>query len=155
MPFILYFDFMIRYIDYNEIYHIWRNDLWPERTSEITHSSAMSFLGGYDLRNMSEKTIFLGYIIDNEIAGVNSLHPCIDGSYRSRGLFVYPKFRGKGIGYALLMETVRLSSLENANYIWSYPKKSSWKTYQRAGFELASDWELSELDYNAYCIKKF
>lgn len=144
---------MIETISFDEIYHIWRNDLWPERISEITPSSAMCYMGGYDVENMKNNPIFIAYKKREEIRGVNSLHLCIDGSYRSRGLFVYPKFRGEGIGIKLLIETINLAKEHNATFVWSYPKQASWKTYQHAGFSLSSPWETSELGFNAYCVK--
>ncbi len=146
---------MITYIDFKDIFPIWRTGLWPDRVTEITDTSAMCYLGGYDIANMSKKPTFFGYKIDNEIVGVNSVHPCSDGSYRSRGLFVYDKVRNNGIGTILLKEAINFAEKNQAKYIWSYPKQTSWKTYKNAGFELSTSWELSELGYNAYCIKNF
>ena len=77
---------------------------------------------------------------------------CKDGHYRSRGLYVFEKFRGRGIGTLLLTATIEQAKAENAVLCWSYPRKSSWKSYLNAGFELASEWEISETsDANAYC----
>jgi GNAT superfamily N-acetyltransferase len=90
-------------------------------------------------------------MLDNKIAGVNSGHKCMDGSYRSRGLFVYPKFRNLGIGYKLLLETINQGKKESAKFVWSYPRNTSWKTYEKAGFILTSDWEYSETGINAFC----
>ena len=136
---------------FEEILPIWREYLWPTRTSKIEPNSAMCFLGGYDIKNMIYATTFLAYEIDNDIAGVNSGHLCFDNSYRSRGLYVFPKYRGQGIGKELLLATIEQGKEKRANFIWSYPKQDSWKTYERAGFKLASDWEDSELGKNAYC----
>lgn len=143
---------MITEISFDEVYPIWKNYLWPDRISEITAASAMCFLGGYDLTNLDPNPSFFAYIIDGEIAGVNSGHKTMNDSYRSRGLYVFEKFRGKGIGSLLLKATIEQARLENMSMCWSYPKKSSWKSYLNAGFELASGWELSETsDANAYC----
>ena len=76
----------------------------------------------------------------------------MDDGYRSRGLYVLDKFRGKGIGTHLLKATTEQAKIEHCNMCWSYPRKSSWKSYLNAGFELASEWEISETsDANAYC----
>jgi GNAT superfamily N-acetyltransferase len=73
--------------------------------------------------------------------------------YRSRGLWVDPKHRGKGIGKQLLVETINQAKREDARMIWSFPKHTSWKTYNSVGFELTSDWQSSETsNENAYCI---
>jgi GNAT superfamily N-acetyltransferase len=142
-------------ISFHQIFPIWNNYLWPERVSEITPTSAMSFMGGYDLVNMDTIPTFFAFMIDREIAGVNGGHMCKDQQYRSRGLYVFPNFRGEGIGTLLLKATIEQAKKENAILCWSYPRKSSWKSYLNAGFELASDWEMSETsDANAYCIIK-
>lgn len=142
---------MITNITFEEIYSIWSIHLWPTRESAIEPSSAMNFLGGYDMKNMISMPTFFAYKIDDRIVGVNSGHMCDNNVYRSRGLFVFPEFRGQGIGKALLIATITQGINEGAFYIWSYPKKSSWSTYTAAGFVLASAWETSEIDINAYC----
>lgn len=143
---------MIEKISFSEILPIWKNYLWPNRVSDITPTSAMSFMGGYDLQNMSPNPTFFAYIIDDEIAGVNSGHMCKDNEYRSRGLYVFEKFRGAGIGAELLTATIERAKEEGATLCWSYPKDSSWNTYAKAGFFLVSEFEASENGNNAYCM---
>ena len=144
---------MIKKLMFNEVLPIWKNHLWPDRQSSIDPNSAMCFLGGYDLGNMDPIPTFFAFIVDGEIAGVNSGHMCNDKQYRSRGLYVFEKFRGKGIGTILLKATIEQAIVEGAALCWSYPRKTSWKSYLAAGFELASDWEKSETsDDNAYCV---
>jgi GNAT superfamily N-acetyltransferase len=142
---------MIKQIAFEDIYNIWKYELWPNRTSDITSTSAMIFLGGYNIESMKNKPTFLAYGLDNKIVGVNSGHLCFDNSYRSRGLFVFPEYRKRGIGSKLLIETINQGKKENASFVWSYPKLTSWSTYAKAGFTLASDWGKSELGLNAYC----
>lgn len=142
---------MIKEITFDDILPIWRDYLWPGRTSDITPTSAMHYMEGYDLVNMSYTPTFFAYIIDNEIAGVNSGHMCMNGRYRSRGLYVFERFRGKNIGTELLIATIEQARLEGANLCWSYPKDTSWKTYAKAGFKLDSEFEDSENGKNAFC----
>jgi GNAT superfamily N-acetyltransferase len=145
---------MIIEIDFDTIFKVWSDELWKERASPIESNSAMCFLGGYDIENMRTKPTFLAYSIDGKIAGVNSGHYCKnDNSYRSRGLFVFENYRGRGIGTKLLIATVEKGVKENAKFVWSYPRLSSWKTYQNAGFNLVTDWAKSELGDNAYCAR--
>lgn len=144
---------MIIQISFESIYPIWQNDLWFNRTSKIETNSAMKYLGGIDILNMSYTATFFGYMLNNKIVGVNSGHRCSDQSYRSRGLYVYPEFRSKGIGSLLLEACIKQAQLEDCKFIWSYPKKSSWKTYEKVGFSLSSIWEVSEMDINAYCMR--
>lgn len=143
---------MILEISFNTILPIWRDYLWPNRTSPIETNSAMTFKGGYELLNMATKPTFFAYMIDGNIAGVNSGHMCTNNEYRSRGLYVFDQYRGRGIGTKLLKATIAQAELEGARMCWSYPKDSSWKTYERAGFELASEFEVSENGTNAYCV---
>ena len=146
---------MIHKIAFEDILPIWRDYLWLERVSDITNTSAMTYLGGYDLLNMQSEPTFFAYMIDNKIAGVNSGHMTMNNTYRSRGLYVFDAYRGKGLGTRLLKATIEQAKLEDASMCWSYPRQSSWKTYLNAGFSLASDWETIEASKaNAYCVIK-
>jgi GNAT superfamily N-acetyltransferase len=143
---------MIKTITFEEILPIWTNDLWPNRQSAVEATSAMCLSGNHDIDNMKFVPTFFAYIIHNEIAGVNSGHMCKDLEYRSRGLFVFDKFRGRGIGTMLLKATIEKAKEEGAVLCWSYPRDTSWKTYMNAGFRLVSEFELSETGNNAYCV---
>ena len=145
---------MITTTSFDEVFPIWRNFLWPDRTSVIEKHSAMLFLTGFDLKNFEYEPTFLCYLIKDTVAGINSGHKCCDGSYRSRGLYVFPEYRGKGIGTLLLKETASQAARENCSFIWSYPRQSSWSTYLSAGFVLASNWLESENNINAVCRRE-
>lgn len=140
----------IKPISWDQILHIWRTHLWPNRTSLIEHHSAMLYLGGHDMNNFNYRVDLIGYHIDDKLVGVNSSHRCSDGSYRSRGLWVDPEYRGRGIGQRLLRQSIEYKG--NATFVWSYPRQSSWNTYKAVGFQLTSDWQASETsEANAYC----
>lgn len=142
---------MIKQITFEDIYDIWNNYLWSDRHSKIEPQSAMLFLQGFDLKNFNYTTTYFAFFINNKIAGVNSGHYCCDNSYRSRGLYVFPEYRGHGIGTKLLIETINQGKKENAKFVWSYPRHSSWRTYESAGFKLYTDWHTSETSINAFC----
>lgn len=144
---------MFHFINFDNILPIWQYYLWPERKSVITGNSAMNYLGGYDIKNLNFTPVFIAYFMDNQIVGVNSGHKCHDNSFRSRGLYVFPNYRKKGVGIKLLTKTIEIAIEQNANFIWSYPRQASWSTYEKSSFVLSSDWEKSELGFNAYCIK--
>lgn len=146
---------MISLISFEEIFPIWRNYLWPNRQDKIEPHSAMLFLKGYDLKNFNNNPSFFGYFIDDRLVGVNSGHKCCDNSYRSRGLYVDPNYRKSGIGKKLLTATIQQGKKECADFVWSYPKQSSWKCYESSGFKLSSNWLTSENGINAYCILTF
>lgn len=145
---------MIRLSNFETIYPIWGKELWSYRTSPIESTSAMTYLGNYDVRNMTYIPSFFVYEYEGTIQGVNSGHKCNDGSYRSRGLYVYPEYRKKGIGKKLLEASIDQAKKEECTFIWSYPRQSSWKVYESAGFILSSKWETSETGVNAYCMRK-
>ena len=102
--------------------------------------------------NMTTKPTFFACMIDNEIAGVNSGHMCDNLEYRSRGLFVFDRFRGKGIGTRLLRITLEQGRSEEAVLCWSYPRDTSRGIYGNAGFKLVSEFEVGESGNNAYCV---
>lgn len=144
---------MICLLNWNEIELIWQTQLWPNRLTPIKTHSAMMFLHGYNMKNFSYNSNFFGYKINEKIVGVNSGHKCADESFRSRGLWVDPLYRKQGIGRLLLEKTISQACVDGATFIWSYPRFSSWKTYQSVGFELQSDWAKSETsESNGYCL---
>jgi GNAT superfamily N-acetyltransferase len=146
---------MIKSLSWEEILPIWKTQLWPNRISPIEPNSAMELVGGYSMYNMNTVPTFFGYYVDDKLVGVNSGHSCSNKMYRSRGLWVLSEHRGKGIGQQLLTETINQAKHEGSDMIWSFPKRTSWKTYNSVGFELASNWQKSETsDENAYCILK-
>ena len=144
----------LRLIDFDTIFKIWRNELWPKRVSAIESHSAMIYKSDkYDTRNFQLPSWYCGMFIDNELIGVNSGHMCADGMGRSRGLWVKEEHRRKGYATEILGETVRQAWLHNATAIWSYPRRFSWMIYERNGFVRTSDWHPCETSpENAYCI---
>lgn len=145
---------MIVKTDFNTINTIWSKHLWPNRISKIEPHSAMLLDGTFDIKNFDFNPAFLILYDNDKIAGCNSGHMCADGSYRSRGLFVFPEFRKKGYGKELLLHTINMGIEEKAKLVWSYPRFESWSTYESAGFTLASEWNNSETGVNAYCTLK-
>ena len=144
---------MIRPITWSQIKKIWHTRLWPDRTTAIESTSAMCYLSGHDINNMNYDPTFFGYFVHHKIVGVNSGHLCADNSYRSRGLWVDKDYRGNGFGRQLLEAAINRAKLESANFIWSFPRKSSWSTYKSVGFKRTSKYTKSETsDTNAYCI---
>lgn len=140
---------MIKLISYEEILPIWENELWVARKDPIEPISWMKYLGDYE-DNSRMPTAFLGYYEDDKLVGVNSGHQCADGSYRSRGLLVNVAYRGKGIAKQLLLATIEAG--KGSEFIWSFPRKSSWSAYQSVGFSLASEWSENINNTNAYCV---
>lgn len=142
---------MIKIVDFEIIHDLWKNYLWPDRKSDIETHSAMLVSGEYELKNFRYPATFFAYYIEDKIIGCNSGHKCCDGTYRSRGLFVLPEYRKKGIGKELLLATIEQGNKENPKFVWSYPRIESWSAYRSAGFKLFSPWKNDETGINAYC----
>lgn len=140
-------------IDESEIFPIWKEMLWPDRKSPVESHSAMIYCSEqYDGGNFLLPVGYFGYRLNNIIVGVNSCHLCTDGSARSRGLWVHPDYRKNGIGSNLLRVAIDMAREHSARFIWSFPRKSSWNTYESVGFSLSSSWSQSETSSaNAYC----
>lgn len=153
---------MIKEITFDQISYIWHTHLWPGR-KDIHPTSCMSYIPNFtveslrhDMRNENQEFIGFGYFIDDKIVAVNSGHLCADNSFRSRGLWVNPAIRGKGIGSQMLIHTINYARLINADFIWSFPRRTSKKVYERAGFRITSAWMESETsEANAFCILRF
>ena len=111
----------------------------------------MLFKQGHDLKNFNYNPTFFGYYYKGQLAGVNSGHMCVDNSYRSRGLYVFPEYRKIGIGKQLLIATVMQGHKEKADFCWSYPRINSWSVYESVGYKLSTDWEDGENGKNAFC----
>lgn len=150
---------MIKEITWKEIEKIWKLHLWPHRTSPIEPRSAMMWKQGHNLYNMTAPVVYLGFYDNKKIVAVNSGHNCFSETcdemdFRSRGLWVHPKCRGRGIGQALLKATIDKGFELGNSLIWSYPRETSWPTYAAVGFNLDTDWAASENGRNAFCSLK-
>ena len=139
---------MIKQIDFETISPIWKKYLWPDK-KEILPMSNMRYkdIPYTEISNIYEPTYFAFYI-DDKIVGVNSGHQSSRFHYRSRGLYVDPKFRKQGIGTLLLAYVCTLGKANGMVYCWSLPRKSALNTYLRAGFEQTSDFSPTETSEN-------
>ena len=150
---------MIKKIPFEYIYPIWKEKLWPDRSSDIEPMSAMTwpFEGDPQPINMSifeYEPVFWGVFLDNKIVGVNSGHHTTDRQYRSRGIWVDPEYRMHGISQQLFMMTEHQAILEGCEMIWSIPRKTALKAYTKFGFQTVGDYFGTETsDANIYVTK--
>jgi GNAT superfamily N-acetyltransferase len=129
---------LIKQIAFEEIKSIWKEHLWPAR-EEILPMSNMRYKDiPYTSISKRYTPSFFAYIVDDEIAGVNSGHCSSRFHYRSRGLYVFPEYRKQGIGTKLLEHVCNLGRDAGMVYCWSLPRRSALKTYINAGFEQTS-----------------
>lgn len=100
-------------VDFPTVLPMWRNVLWPGRSSPIRPVSSMVFLGGYDLSiyDYTNQARFFGvYDESANLIGVFSGHPTSDTEYRARGLCVVPTFQDLGIGTNLVNMVTRVAA---------------------------------------------
>lgn len=144
----------IKEIDFETIYPIWENYLWPNRSSAIESRSAMIFNStDYSIENMSLPVWFFGEYQDSTLIGVSSCHLCNDGTFRFRGFWVDNKHRKRGTGTRLLNVALDKARQNNSYMMWSYPRKSSWNIHARLGFIRKSEWHKSETsDENCFAF---
>lgn len=147
-------------ISFDTILPIWQDKLWPNRESAIEPMSAMTwpFEGAPDPIDMSifdYKPTFWGVYIDDKLVGVNSGHRTHHTQYRSRGIWVDPDYRGRGIAQQLFTLTEHQALVEGSLLLWSIPRKTALSSYTKFGFETVGGYiETETADANIY-VKKF
>jgi|TARA_B110000483_G_scaffold228301_1_gene290994 GNAT superfamily N-acetyltransferase len=146
-------------ITFNEVLPIWEHKLWVGRHSAIEPMSAMTwpFEGDPEPIDMSIfefSPTFWGTYINKELVGVNSGHRTTSEQYRSRGIWVDPAHRGKGIAQTLFALLINQAIVEGCSMAWSIPRKSALTAYTNAGFVTVGNYiETETSDANIYAQK--
>lgn len=141
----------IQKISFDTILPYWQI-LWPNRKSIIKEVSSMTYLGGYDMNIYSlYSPTFFGLFLDNNIIGVNSGHKTSNNFYRSRGLWVDTKFRGKNLSSYLLSAAEQQAIYEKCNYIWSIPRKKALNSYLKNGYLQTSNFFDQGMEFGPNC----
>ena len=149
---------LVERITFEEILPIWRDHLWAGSTIKIETHSAIVFRSNpfeYDIRYFDEPASYFAAVEDGRILGVNSGHATF-GVYRTRGMYVFPEFRGRGVGSQLLLATFKQGVQEGKSSCWGMPRKSAWEFYAQHGFEQVSECFHTETsDQNCYARAGF
>ena len=145
-------------VDFETILPVWANELWPNRTSDIKSMSSMTYNKTFDMDiyKKYQPTFVAVYNNSNDIIGVNSGHRTDDTMYRSRGIWVNPLYRQKGIAGILFCEIEGQAMKEECVWLWSIPRQVALPAYKKYGFEQTSDFfdEGMEFGPNCYVKKK-
>jgi GNAT superfamily N-acetyltransferase len=141
----------IKQITWEQILPIWRDHLWRGRKTEIRPTSGLKFLGGFDKSIEDNIPTFFGAFIEGECVGVNSGHITNEQEYRSRGIYVIPNHRGKGISQDLLEAVERQVRAEKRITLWSMPRKLALPAYEKFGFSVVSDF-FDEMEFGPNCF---
>lgn len=141
-------------IQFENILPIWENELWPNRKSKIEPVSHMMYNGGYASINYTPT--FWGICENAKLIAVNSGHRTSKFEYRSRGLWVHPDYRRKGLTKYLFQELYIQAKKEKVVKIWSCPRASALKAYEASGFIKTSDWFDDGMEFGPNCyIEKY
>ena len=143
---------IIKNTTFDEIFPLWRYGLWPGRKSEIKPTSGIKFMGGYDKEIEKNIPTFFGAFIDDECIAVNSGFATSELYYRSRGLYVVPKYREKGIAHKLLGITEKEAIDRGYKLFWSMPRKESILVYLTFGFKKDSKFFEENVEFGPNCF---
>jgi GNAT superfamily N-acetyltransferase len=143
---------MVKFISFGEILPLWKK-LWPD-TEVIKPHNEWEFLGGYNSEVPCSDVWFIGYYIDQELVGCNSCFMSSKEHLRSRGIYILPENRGKGISKFLFNKTIEIAEQNNVELVWSYPRLDALPSYLAAGFETIGD-PFTDFDYgpNIWAVK--
>lgn len=109
--------------------------LWPGR--KLAPHSSMLMRGGHDykIRDLYKYRCWAAFEHNwTNVVGVMMGHKSERFCYRTRGLWVDPKHRGKRIAQRLFGMAQLQAHHEQCRWLWSYPRLSALPAYQRAGY---------------------
>jgi GNAT superfamily N-acetyltransferase len=146
-------------LTFEQIKEVWETKLWPGRTSPIEPKSAIAFSEPHSPSNIDmsimeidEEPYFVGMYDGDVLVGVNSGFRTSKTHYRSRGLYVEPAYRGRGIAQTLLREIMIEALVEDCLMVWSMPRGSARQAYLKAGFIQCSQWFNKEVEFGPNCF---
>jgi len=148
-----------RILTFSEVIPFWKQLWYPKE--DIQKRSGRLLITGFNksiITNDDIKVTFFGAEVDGKIVGVNSGYTVVPDyrtswGYRSRGLYVLPEYRGHGIAQHLLQATEDQANKELKVILWSIPRKTALKTYQKFGFRVMSEFFEGEYGQNCFVVK--
>ena len=141
-------------LTWEQVKPVWDTYLWPGRDSEPVTS--MMYLGGYDLSYKDRDPIFIGIIDDDGAAiAVNSYVDTVGTEFRSRGLWVHPKYRGSGHARDMLKSMMSHVHELGGDTIWTMPRRGALEAYESVGFQKTSQWKKNDWGVNCYARVDF
>lgn len=147
-------------ITFDQINSVWSSKLWPDRQSAIEPMSAMTWpessLEPYDITIFDKyQPTFWGVFVNDELIGVNSGHRTTSTQYRSRGIWVDPEYRKYGYSQHLFYLTQKKATEEGCNMLWSIPRRTALRAYEKFGFTTVGNFFATETsEANVYVIKE-
>lgn len=147
--------FLLRKAEFAEIKPIWTEKLWPGRKSTIRPVSPINHAFQYDpaiLNSRPEFWVLTNHSNRNEIIGTVSGYTTSSSHYRSRGLYVSPEYRGRGLSKLLLRAPLQSAKNKKAAVLWTFPRLSAWPVYEKFGFIRRSEWTEEGMEFGPNCL---
>lgn len=142
----------IRPITFEQILPFWQNHLWPGRQSVIEPTSAIQFLGGYDMSLMSVQPYFYSIGVEKDgqeqVVGVTSGFKCSESHFRLRGTWIAPQARGRGCGRQLVEAVENKARQSGCQILWTLARKDSAEFYGKLNFQIAA--ETNEFEFGPH-----
>lgn len=88
------------------------------------------------------------------MVGVNSGHRTNDSQYRSRGIWVDPRYRGLGVSTQLFQALEHQAVMEGCEMIWSIPRVTALPAYTSFGFVAQGDSFVTETSPENVYVRK-
>jgi GNAT superfamily N-acetyltransferase len=144
----------IKEVNFDFIFEIWSQHLWPNRKSKICPVSSVGYNHNKCLYE-DKSPYFYGAFLDEECIGVNSCIKTGDQEFRSRGLWVFPEHRKKGVSKLLLNEAINYAKcVRNGKMIWSLPRKTSIFAYLSVGYVQTTNFFNEGVEFGPNCFVK-
>ena len=145
-------------ISWEQIKKVWETKLWPGRKSAIEPISAIQYADNgsapvidMTILEIDQKPHFVGGFDGDKLIAVNSGFKTGPNLYRSRGLYIDPEYRGRGIAAVLLREMAIEALFLDIRTLWSMPRQSAFKAYERLGFIQTSEWMDKGVEFGPNC----
>jgi hypothetical protein len=130
----------LREAQFEEVFPIWRDYLWPGRKSPIKEISPLQADLTFDPKILGQTAYFFALENRDRVVGVISGYKTSALAFRIRGLYIFPEYRKLHLSHLLFEEICKTAKKNGAKLVWSIPRQSAWKSYKSFGFYLVSDW---------------
>lgn len=143
----------LRELSFGQIASVWQEKLWPDRRSPIEDKSYLSFDLQVDMTIQNYKPRFWGLYWGDHLVGVNSGHSTSPTHFRSRGLWVDPNYRRRGLAQNLLSAAAECAHLMGHPVVWSLARSESVPVYQKYGFSIER--KVDGFEYGPHYLVKY
>jgi len=130
-------EYQLEETDFMTVKEYWSRYLWPERKSAIEEVSWVDRNGEINSEMQKAKSYFwcIKDITTNNILGVISGTDAGALGFRSRGIWVHESYRHLGLGKQLIEAVIKKASLLGHKSIWTMPRNTALRFYEKVGFK--------------------